>query len=104
MGADLAAHGLELETPRQVVEQGRRLGLMKLRPIWLVNPDVVSRMFPLDAGLFDVVVFDEASQMRVANAVPALFRARRCVVSGDDKQLPPTSFFGSRLESRRGRA
>ena len=84
---------------RQVVDQGRRLGLMKLRPIWLVNPDVVSRMFPLDAGLFDVVVFDEASQMRVANAVPALFRARRCVVSGDDKQLPPTSFFGSRIES-----
>ena len=84
---------------RQVVEQGRGLGLFKLRPVWLVNPDVVSRMFPLDAGLFDVVIFDEASQMRVANAVPALFRARRCVVSGDDKQLPPTSFFGSRLDS-----
>lgn len=84
---------------RQVVEHGRALGLFKLRPVWLVNPDVVSRMFPLDAGLFDVVIFDEASQMRVANAVPALFRARRCVVSGDDKQLPPTSFFGSRLES-----
>ncbi len=84
---------------RQVVEQGRALGLFKLRPVWLVNPDVVSRMFPLNPGLFDVVIFDEASQMRVANAVPALFRARRCVVSGDDKQLPPTSFFGSRLES-----
>ncbi|WP_088346496.1 MULTISPECIES: AAA domain-containing protein [Rhodomicrobium] len=84
---------------RQVVEQGRGLGLFKLRPVWLVNPDVVSRMFPLDAGLFDVVIFDEASQMRVANAVPALFRARRCIVSGDDKQLPPTSFFGSRLDS-----
>ena len=84
---------------RQVVDHGRGLGLFKLRPVWLVNPDVVSRMFPLDAGLFDVVIFDEASQMRVANAVPALFRARRCVVSGDDKQLPPTTFFGSRVES-----
>jgi hypothetical protein len=84
---------------RQVAEKAGDLGLFKLRPVWLVNPDVVSRMFPLEAGLFDVVIFDEASQMRVANAVPALFRARRCIVSGDDKQLPPTAFFGSRLES-----
>ena len=94
-----ALKGTNSKRLRQVADLGRNLGLFKLRPVWLVNPDVVSRMFPLDPGLFDVVVFDEASQMRVANAVPALFRARRCVVSGDDKQLPPTNFFGSRLES-----
>ena len=56
-------------------------------------------MLPLDAGLFDVAIFDEASQMRVVNAMPALFRAKRCVVSGDEKQLPPTSFFGSRADA-----
>jgi primosomal replication protein N'' len=84
---------------RQVVEKGRALGLLRIRPIWLVNPDVVSRIFPLEATLFDVVVFDEASQMRVENAAPALMRARRAVVSGDDKQLPPTNFFGARIQS-----
>jgi primosomal replication protein N'' len=44
-------------------------------------------------------VFDEASQMRVENAVPALYRAKRAVVSGDSKQLPPSSFFSTRIES-----
>lgn len=44
-------------------------------------------------------MFDEASQMRVENAVPALYRAKRAVVSGDSKQLPPSSFFSTRIES-----
>ena len=56
---------------------------------------------------FDVVVFDEASQITPADAVPALLRAPRAIVAGDAKQLPPTSFFVSasrrvgRLTSRR---
>jgi primosomal replication protein N'' len=83
---------------RQVFERGRSLGLLELRPVWLVNPDVVSRMLPLEPGLFDVVVFDEASQMRVVNALPSLYRAKRAIVSGDEKQLPPTSFFGAKAE------
>ena len=60
-----------------------------------MNPDVASRVFPLEPGLFDVAIFDEASQMRVENAVPALYRARRAIISGDSKQLPPTAFFGT---------
>src|SRR6266851_8496578 len=70
---------------------------MRLRPIWLMNPDVASRLLPLREGLFDLVVFDEASQLPVEFAVPALYRARRVVVSGDEKQMPPTSFFTTRL-------
>ena len=91
--------GRNAQRLRDVFENGRKLGLLALRPIWLVNPDVVSRMFPLEAGLFDVVIFDEASQMRVVNALPALYRAKRAIVSGDEKQLPPTSFFGTRADS-----
>lgn len=83
---------------RQVFERGRSLGLLKLRPVWLVNPDVASRMLPLEPGLFDVVIFDEASQMRVANALPALYRAKRAIICGDEKQLPPTNFFGTKSE------
>jgi DNA polymerase III delta prime subunit len=84
---------------REVVDRGVDLGLMRLRPVWLTNPDVASRLLPLSEGLFDVVVFDEASQLPVEFALPALYRARRVVVSGDEKQMPPTSFFVTRLGS-----
>lgn len=98
-GSVLALTGGASRRLRQVFAEGRRLGLLNLRPIWLVNPDVASRMLPLEAGLFDIAIFDEASQMRVADAIPALFRAKRCVISGDEKQLPPTNFFGARGDS-----
>ncbi|GAB3358865.1 DUF4011 domain-containing protein [Modestobacter lapidis] len=61
-------------------------------PCVLVSPDSVARFFPAVAGQFDLVVFDEASQIRVADAVGALGRARAAVVVGDSKQMPPTSF------------
>src|SRR5256885_4017685 len=84
---------------REVADRGEALGLFHVRPVWLVNPEMVSRVFPLRAGLFDLVVFDEASQLPVESALPALFRAKRVVVSGDEKQLPPSSFFSSLLSS-----
>ncbi len=84
---------------REVVDRGDALGLFHVRPVWMVNPEMVSRLFPLRAGLFDVVIFDEASQLPVESALPALFRAKRVVVSGDEKQLPPTNFFNSRFAS-----
>jgi primosomal replication protein N'' len=91
--------GVNSQRLRQVFDKGRQLGLLRLRPVWLVNPDVASRMLPLEPGLFDVVIFDEASQMRVVDALPALYRAKRVIISGDDKQLPPTSFFGTRVQA-----
>lgn len=60
-------------------------------PCVLVSPESLARFFPADAGLFDIVVFDEASQVRVADAIGAMGRARSVVVVGDSKQLPPTS-------------
>ncbi|MEO1600413.1 MAG: AAA domain-containing protein [Pseudomonadota bacterium] len=84
---------------REFINRGVDLGLMELRPIWLMNPDTASRLFPLEAALFDIVVYDEASQMPVEYALPTLYRGRTVVVSGDEKQLPPTSFFHSKVES-----
>ncbi len=84
---------------REFIELGAPLGLMALRPVWLMNPDVASRVLPLKAGLFDTVIYDEASQMPVEYALPTLFRGRVAVVSGDEKQMPPTAFFSSRIES-----
>lgn len=83
---------------REIADRGIDLGLTRLRPVWLLNPDVASSLLPVRGGLFDVVVFDEASQMLVQNAIPAMFRAKRIVISGDEKQMPPTSFFATRFD------
>jgi primosomal replication protein N'' len=83
---------------RELLDGGPEIGLMHLRPVWLMNPDVASRVLPLKAGLFDLVVYDEASQMPVEHAVPTLYRAKRAVVSGDEKQMPPSSFFTGTVE------
>lgn len=64
-------------------------------PCVLVSPDSLSRFFPATAGLFDIVVFDEASQVRVADAIGAMGRARSVVIVGDSMQMPPTSFAES---------
>ncbi len=66
-----------------------------LKPIWLMSPLSVSDSLPLDTKLFDVVIFDEASQVPVEEAVPAIYRARQVIVVGDEMQLPPTSFFSA---------
>lgn len=67
-----------------------------LKPVWLMSPLSVSDTLPLDESLFDVVIFDEASQITVEEAVPAIFRARQAIVVGDEMQLPPSDFFSAR--------
>jgi very-short-patch-repair endonuclease len=67
--------------------------LTALKPCWAMSPLLVSQLLPADRPYFDVVIFDEASQVLPADAVPALLRADRAIVAGDDRQLPPTSFF-----------
>jgi primosomal replication protein N'' len=83
---------------RDFVARGIPLGLLRLVPVWLMNPDAASRILPQKAGLFDVVIYDEASQMPVEYAVPTLYRARAAVVSGDEKQMPPAAFFSARAD------
>lgn len=67
-----------------------------LKPVWLMSPLSVSDTLPLDSQFFDVIIFDEASQITLEDAVPALFRANQAIVVGDEMQLPPTTFFSSR--------
>jgi hypothetical protein len=68
--------------------------LFDLCPVWMASPATVAQVFPREA-LFDVVLFDEASQCRLEEALPVLLRARRVVIAGDPRQLPPTRFFES---------
>ena len=73
--------------------------LTALKPCWVMSPLVVAQLLPLNGQPpFDVVVFDEASQIPPADAVSSLLRGRQAIVTGDPKQLPPTSFFTSSSE------
>ncbi|GLQ32797.1 DEAD/DEAH box helicase [Litoribrevibacter albus] len=65
-------------------------------PIWLVNVNELNRVLPLQAELFDVVIFDEATQCDIATSIPALQRAKRAVIVGDGKQLRHVSFVSRR--------
>lgn len=65
--------------------------ITQVMPCVLVSPDSVARFFPVGSVTFDLVVFDEASQIRVADAVGAMGRSTSTVVVGDSKQMPPTS-------------
>lgn len=66
--------------------------ITQIMPCTLASPESVARFFPAEADLFDIVVFDEASQIRVADAIGAMGRSRSVVVVGDSKQMPPTTF------------
>ncbi len=67
--------------------------LKLLCPCMLMSPNSVARYLAQDNGLFDVVIFDEASQLPTCKAAGALARAENAVIVGDPKQMPPTSFF-----------
>ena len=77
---------------RQIV---RSIGpiLLDLKPCWMMSPLSVSQFVEESGPIFDVVVFDEASQVRPEDAICAILRGRRLIVVGDSKQLPPTQFF-----------
>jgi predicted DNA-binding WGR domain protein len=80
---------------RDLVSGDTGLVLHDLKPIWLMSPLSVSDALPLIAS-FDVVIFDEASQVTLEEAVPAIFRANQVLVVGDEMQLPPTNFFAGK--------
>jgi len=69
--------------------------IQDLKPIWLMSPLSVSDTLPLDPDLFDVVIFDEASQIPLEEAIPAIYRSHQVIVVGDEMQLPPTTFFAA---------
>lgn len=67
--------------------------LLRIKPICMMSPLSVATFLPRRAHLFDVVIFDEASQVRPEDALSAMARAAQTIVVGDTRQMPPTSFF-----------
>ena len=77
----------------QLFKQSKHV-VSALKPCWVMSPLSVSMLRP-PCEWFDVVIFDEASQILPADAITAIKAAKQVVVAGDDRQLPPTSFFAS---------
>lgn len=69
--------------------------LMKLKPCLMMSPLSVSYFLETEAYHFDLVIFDEASQIFPEDAIGAIFRGSQVIIAGDSKQLPPTNFFAS---------
>ena len=67
--------------------------LLTLTPCLMMSPLSVAQFLPADQSMFDLVVFDEASQITVPDAIGAIARGRNVIIVGDPKQMPPTSFF-----------
>ena len=67
--------------------------LTGLTPCFMMSPLSVAQYLPADQALFDVVIFDEASQITVWDAVGAIARGKQVIVAGDPKQMPPSNFF-----------
>jgi hypothetical protein len=72
--------------------------LPRLKPCLMMSPLAVSACLDSPDLRFDLVIFDEASQVRPHDAICAIYRGRQLLVAGDQKQLPPTSFFDRVLE------
>jgi len=97
----LLRYQMELQRPSQSIRD--MIGKMpesfsKLAPCMLMSPLSIAQYFPPNQALFDVVIFDEASQITTWDAVGAIARGRQTIIVGDPKQLPPTNFFGSNDE------
>lgn len=83
---------------REIASGESGIVLKDLKPVWLMSPLSVSDSLPLDRAFFDVVIFDEASQIALEEGIPALFRAPQTIIVGDEKQMPPSNFFMARAE------
>ncbi|WP_395494538.1 DUF3320 domain-containing protein [Acetobacter sp. KSO5] len=77
---------------RQLAEK-MPTALRRLTPCLMMSPLSVAQYLPADATAFDLVIFDEASQIPTWDAIGAIGRGKQVIVVGDPKQLPPTDFF-----------
>lgn len=88
---------------------GRRLSLRKiidldfdafttLFPVLMVNPIVANAILPLVPGQFDIVIFDEASQLRIEDVFTSMIRGKYKIIAGDKHQMPPSNYFAAGID------
>ena len=83
----------KLNQQNRLLEKEDFKPLLAAFPCWCVTTYAISNSLPLKPALFDVVIIDEASQCDIASCFPILYRAKKAVIVGDDKQLPHLSFL-----------
>lgn len=83
---------------KQLAEQ-TNYSIFDVQPLWIMNPLSIAENLPCDANLFDLIIFDEASQIPLEDSIPAVYRAKQVVIVGDSKQMPPSQFFSSSTET-----
>lgn len=79
--------------PIRKLMQEAGLAIQAIKPVIMMSPMSIANFLPPNSIDFDLVIFDEASQVRPVDALGAILRGRQVVVVGDTKQMPPTSFF-----------
>ena len=78
---------------RLMAKAGR--AMQAIKPVFMMSPMSIANYLPPGAMKFDLVIFDEASQVKPVDALGAILRGKQLVVVGDSKQMPPTRFFDS---------
>jgi hypothetical protein len=71
--------------------------LLNIMPCWMASPESVSAIFPMKE-MFDLVIFDEASQCFSERGIPAIYRGKQILIAGDDMQLKPSELYQTRWE------
>lgn len=95
-GYGVLKHQLQLQRCHKPVRQlATEMGeaLTRLAPCMLMSPLSIAQYLPADQALFDLVIFDEASQITPWDAIGSIARGKQVVIAGDPRQMPPTSFF-----------
>ena len=82
---------------RKLISEAGR-AIQNIKPVFMMSPLSIAKYISPGSIEFDLVVFDEASQVRPVDAMGAILRGKQCIVVGDSKQLPPTSFFDRMTE------
>lgn len=83
---------------RQLIEQAGR-AIQHIKPVFMMSPMSIANFLPPGKLEFDVVIFDEASQVKAVDAFGAMLRGRQVIVVGDTRQMPPTDFFSREIET-----
>ena len=82
---------------RQLINKAGN-AIQAIKPVFMMSPLSVATFIPPNSVEFDLVIFDEASQVKPVDAFGAIIRGKQTIVVGDSKQLPPTSFFDKHIE------
>jgi superfamily I DNA and/or RNA helicase/very-short-patch-repair endonuclease len=87
-----SSHRFKRLSLRQIVQKDTDL-FSAFFPVILTSPDVASNLFKGMNGYFDIVMFDEASQLRLEDNLPAILKGKQIVIAGDEHQMPPSNYF-----------